>query len=176
MSLNDSRPTQRTDPNAWGTDPCASKNPPQHHVFTPAELFKIVRAPPVEASSTSKILDALKNRSRKWIVWHIQSQDLEERHEIPKVATEEKNQHLVVVFLLDDKGYLRLQETNWGKDSSGKHIILTEKGWKYGKVDEAAAINVGEGFEFKGDEERLKQTLVGVWDVDGGKCFKDAEY
>jgi hypothetical protein len=173
--------TQRIDPNAWGPDPYAPKNPPHQHVFSSAELFKIERAPPVEPKSTSAILNALTNlsRSEKWIVWHIQIWKLEERtssaHDMEKEAAEKK-QSLVVLFRLDDKGYLHQHETNWGKDSDGEHIVLTMEGWKYGDVKEAAAINVGEGFEFKRDEERLLQTLVGVWKINDGQCFKDASY
>ena len=177
MSSNDSHPAQRTDPNAWGTDPCAPKNPPHHHVFTPAELFKIVRAPPVEAKGTGSFLGKIMSRDEKWIVWRITRQILEERHEMPEDATEEKDQHLVVVFLLDDMGYLRQRRTSWGLDYNKDHIVLTVEGWRYRRdIEEAAAIHVGEGFEFKRDEEKLKQTLVGVWEVDGGMCFRDAMY
>ena len=169
--------TQRIDPNAWGTDPCAPKNPPHHQVFTPAQLFKIARAPPVEAKGTGSFLSKLLSRDETWIVWHILSHDLEERREMPEDATEEKNQHLVVVFLLGHMGSLRQRTTCWGLDNNKTHIILTAEGWRYRRdIEEAAAIHVGEEFDFKRDEEKLKQTLVRVWEVDGGQCFKDAEY
>jgi hypothetical protein len=176
MSSNDSYPTQRTDPNAWGTDPCAPKNPPRPRVFKPAELFKIVRAPPVETKGTGSFLGKLMGKDEKWIVWYFGRHVLEEYDEMPEDATEEKDR-LAVLFLLDGKGYLRQQKTSWGLDYNKNHLNLTVEGWRYRKsVEEAAAIHVGEGFEFKRDEEKLKQTLVGVWEIDGGQCFQDAMY
>ena len=133
----------------------------------PPEVFKIERAPPVEAKSTGSVL---------WIVWHMGSKEIEEHHEKPEDATKKRTDR-VVLFFLDGKSYLRQYKTSWCMHRDKYHLILTENGWRYRRdIEEADAINVGEDFDFKRDEEKLRQTLISVSKVDGEGCFQDAMY